>query len=370
MKILITCLSNSWGGMEMYSLQTAARLISSGFEVEILCMPNSRLFLEAEKCGVLIHTFSFTRYISPKKCLELSNYLKYREFDIIHVQASKDLWLVVPALKLASINIPLILTKHVGSSVVKRDILHSWLYKRVDLALAISNVIKHNIIDTTPLTEERVILLHNGIDVDKFNPEKISRLQIREQFHISEDEVLIGMNARFSPGKGHEEFLFAANELAHQYNNLKFILIGGASYGEDEYEQKIKSMSSYLGLDDKVIFTGFRKDVPEILASLDIFVFPSHAEAFGLALVEAMSMKLPTVCSNSDGVLDIAVDNETSFLFQKKNYHDLAIKLSYLITQPSKREVLGTAARKRVLDNFSMDLFTSHLAEIYLNQVY
>ena len=72
-------------------------------------------------------------------------------------------------LKMASLKTPLIITKHVGSYIVKKDLMHKWLYKRVSLALAISGVIKKNLIDTTPLPEEKIILLHNAIDVDKFN---------------------------------------------------------------------------------------------------------------------------------------------------------------------------------------------------------
>ena len=78
-----------------------------------------------------------------------------------------------------------------------------------------------------------------------------------------------------------------------------------------------------------------------------------------------MSMRLPSVCSNSDGVLDIAINNKTSLLFQKENYHDLVLKLSELITHPGERIQLGTAARQRVIKNFSNKLITSQLINIY-----
>ncbi|MHB8906943.1 MAG: glycosyltransferase family 4 protein [Melioribacteraceae bacterium] len=369
MRILITCLSQSWGGMEMYSLQTAELLIKSGFEVDLLCFPNSHLHIEAEKRGISTYQLEFSKYFSPIQIVKLRSILNIRRYDLIHAEATRDLWLVVPALKLASLKTPLLLTKHVGSYIIKKDFMHKWIYKRVNIALAISGVIKKNLIDTTPLPEEKIILLHNSIDVDRFNPEKTNNLIIRNGFNLADDEILIGMNARFSPGKGHEEFLYAANELNKRFKNIKYLVVGGPSKGEDSYETKIKEMASSLDLDGKVIFTGFRNDIPEILASLDIFVFPSHAEAFGLALVEAMSMKLPSVCSNSDGVLDIAVDRETSFLFQNENYHDLSKKLSELITHPESRFKLGNAARQRVVKYFSTDFITSQLINIYNDQI-
>jgi glycosyltransferase involved in cell wall biosynthesis len=106
-------------------------------------------------------------------------------------------------------------------------------------------------------------------------------------------------------------------------------------------------------------------DIPDILAAMDIFVFPSHAEAFGLSLIEAMSMEKPSVCSRSDGVLDIAIEGVTSYLFEKQNKKDLTEKLDLLIANPAARKDFGTASRKRVLNNFDTGIFTNNLINIY-----
>jgi len=197
----------------------------------------------------------------------------------------------------------------------------------------------------------------------------VDHRKVRKEFGILPDEILIGMTGRFSPGKGHEEFLAAAKELLQKHSKLRFMIVGEASRGEEEYAQSIRRLAIDLGIDEKVIFTGFRKDIPEILAALDIYLFPSHAEAFGLALVEAMSMELPTVCSNSDGVLDIAIEGVTSFLFSTGREDDLLKKVDYLIKHPRKRIELGKEGRKRVLANFNTDLFTRKLLGIYTRQI-
>src|SRR5690606_38227854 len=98
---------------------------------------------------------------------------------------------------------------------------------------------------------------------------------------------------------------------------------------------------------------------------MDIFVFPSHAEAFGIALAEALSMGKPSVCSNSDGILDIAVDNETSFLFENKNSADLTNKIMKLIESPETRKIFGINARKRAVLNFDIEIVTDKIIEIY-----
>jgi len=202
------------------------------------------------------------------------------------------------------------------------------------------------------------------VDVKKFNPAKAERNKVRKEFNIDDEEIIIGMIARFSPGKGHEEFLQSAKLLSSKHKNLKFIVVGEASRGEDEYANSIKSLAENLGIKN-IIFTGFRSDTPDVLSSFDIFIFPSHAEAFGIALIEAMAMEKASVCANADGVLDIAFDGQTNLLFQNKNAEDLANKTELLINDESKRLQMGKAARERVLKIFDLEIITDRTIEFY-----
>lgn len=365
MKILKTCFSNSWGGLEIYSLTTIQKLNERGIDTTLLSLTQAPIIQEARTHHINTETIDNAAYLNPSGVKKIITLLKKENFDLIHCATSKDLWLVVPALKLVKLNTPLLMTKHMGSYIVKKDILHRFIYRRVNIAIAISNVIAKNLIDTTPLKPEKIKLLHNGIDTKSFDPAKHDRNKVRSEFGINDDELLIGMTARFSPGKGHEEFIAAAKILCNDYNNLKFIIVGKASRGEDEYENKIREAAHQAGIFDKIIFTGFRKDISDILAAMDIFVFPSHAEAFGIALIEAFSMAKPNVCSASDGVLDIAIDCQTSLLFNKQSAEDLAIKLKRLIDDRNLREKLGKNARLRAVEHFDIEIFTDRLISIY-----
>jgi glycosyltransferase involved in cell wall biosynthesis len=365
MKVLKTCLSKSWGGLEMYTLQTVEQLLKNGIDAELLCYPGSKIFDEAKRKGVKVHSSEFAGYFHPLEIKRTANFIKQNNYDIIHSGASKDLWLIVPALKMSSLKTPLLLSKHMGSYIVKKDFMHKWIYNRVNYALAISNVIAKNLVDTTPLPKEKALLLHNGIDTNVFDPAKIDFSKVRNEFGIGKEELLIGMMARFSPGKGHEEFLYAAGKMNEKHNNLRFMIVGEPSKGEDEYFKSIKNLAREKDPHNKIIFTGFRKDTPEVLAAMDIFVFPSHAEAFGIALVEAMSIGKPTICSNSDGVLDIAVDGITSYLFEKQNKESLSQKLDLLIQSPDLRKSFGDAGRNRAVQMFDIEVFTKKLIDIY-----
>jgi glycosyltransferase involved in cell wall biosynthesis len=245
-----------------------------------------------------------------------------------------------------------------GSFVVKKDYLHKRLYSRVDKAFAISKVIENNLIETTPLSRDKTSILHNGVDVNRFTPENKNREKIRYEFNIKEDELLLGMTARFTPGKGHEEFLEAAKAISGQFKNVKFLIVGEPSRGESEYAERIYRLSKDFGLDDKVIFTGFRSDIPDILSALDVFVFPSHAEAFGISLAEAMAAGKACVASDSDGPLDIIDDELNGLFFETGNADDLTNKLIMLIKESSLRRKLSEQARIKALRDFDIEKLT------------
>lgn len=364
MKIFYSCLSKSWGGMEMITLTFIRKLLERNIHVELLCIEESRMQIEANNLGLIIHPVKASGYVHPFTTLKIASLIKKNKYDLVHTQASKDLWMVVPALKIAQSKIPLFITKHLGSFIVKKDFMHRFLYDRVTKAFAISNVIKNNLVDTTPLQPDKIVLLYNGVDVSKFDPAVAKRESIREEFEIGEQDISIGMIARFSPGKGHEEFLQSAKYLSLKFSNLKFIIVGEASRGEEEYANSIKRLAEKLDIKN-VFFAGFRNDTPDVLSAMDIFIFPSHAEAFGIALIEAMAMEKASVCANADGVLDIAVDGKINLLFQNKNADDLAAKTEQLIIDGNKRLLMGKAARERVLKMFDIEIITDKSIQFY-----
>ncbi|RPI76453.1 MAG: glycosyltransferase family 1 protein, partial [Ignavibacteriales bacterium] len=305
MKVLYSCLSQSWGGLEMRTIQSAEQLADRGIHVEILCYPGSRINNEAIKKRIKCIPIKASGYFHPLSVLNLSKHLKNNSYDLMHTQLSKDLWLLVPALKIISSKIPLILTKRMESSVIKKDFLHRWLYNRVNLILAISNLIKDNVLKTCPVPEDKVLIHYNGVDLKKYNPINADGKKIRDEFNIKDDEIVIGMVARITRGKGYEEILEAAKILQQEFPGLRFLLVGEASPDEKDYEKEIHKIVSELSLENKVIFTGFRDDTIDLLAAMDIFAFPSHSESFGTALIEAMAMGKAAVATNSHGIPDI-----------------------------------------------------------------
>jgi glycosyltransferase involved in cell wall biosynthesis len=368
MQILEFCTSRSWGGMEMRVVQTAIDLRALGHTVTIFCFPDSSLHKEAQAESFDCFALPFGNGIHPLLIIKLRKYLETQNFNLIHVQFSRDLRFLIPAIR-KSTKIPVVLTKRVGSYIKKKDLLHKYLYSKVDLVLAISSVIKNNVLDTCPIDESRVQIHYNGIKVELYESALAKRSQTRSIMGIELQHCVVSLMGRLSPGKGHEDFLEAARIILNKNKNVFFWIVGSASYGEEDYEIQIKNMTQNLGIAEKVLFTGFRKDIPELLGASDIIAVPSHAEAFGNAAIEAMAAARPVVSSNTDGLIDIVVEGVTGFRVAPKNSIELASAISKLIDNPDLRSKFGAAGQSRVEEMFNESKQTKKLENIFMNLI-
>lgn len=370
MKILQTCGSGSWGGLEMEVLKISGALRDRGHELVLLCPKESTLFNEAQKSG-LKPVSAFNKGTTFYNTIGfLAKILKKENFDVIHCQLSHDLWTLVPAVRLRRCKAKFFMSKHVASRVRKKDIFHSFLYKRLDGIITISNFIRENVIDTCPVKPEIVTTIYNGIPDQLYDLTNFNKSGLRSEYSINRDTVLVGLVGRLTLMKGHQEFLRAAriildSGLDPKKNNVLFLVIGGASFGEETFETSIHQLAEKLNLGKHLIFTGFKNNVTQVMAELDILAFPSHKESFGNTLVEGMSMSLPVVASNSGAVPEIVTDGIEGYLVPPKNPEMLAEKLTDLIKSKEHRKKMGNAGRKKVGEKFLFSKFVEALEKIY-----
>ncbi|CUS82498.1 Glycosyltransferase involved in cell wall bisynthesis [Candidatus Kryptonium thompsonii] len=361
----------SWGGLEMNILRLANEMIKRGHSVTIACNLKGRLFQELVKIfngeKRKIETVGLSSNFA-ENLATLLKILKQKQFSIIHIFNSSDLKLVSLAVILQAGNQALILDPQIGVGVSKKDLLHKIFYKKVDTVIAISKDVANGFLQNLPIDENKLKLIYPGVDVGKFRFSEQSRKKIRDEFNL-EDEVVIGVISRFSPGKGHEELFKAFKILKDEFNNVKLLVVGEPTVGEVSYFKGLQKLAEELGINDKTIWTGFRKDVQDVLCAIDIFVAPSHAEAFGLSLVEAMATELPVVATRSAGFLDIISDGIDGLFFEKGNYEDLAEKIKLLIKNKELAKQLGKRARETVCEKFSFERYLNEIEALYLDLV-
>lgn len=349
----------------MQAIEISRRLHELGHHVWLGAPEHTRLFTEASRYPFHLLPLNVTGYAHPVLIWRLSRFLRDQAIHIVHCQHSRDLATAVPAQHLSGRHCPLLLSKRVGSYITKRDLLHRYTYGRLQRVLAISDVIHRNVIATTPVAPAKVQTFHDAVDLTLFDPAKTDRQAVRQSLGIEESTPLFGFVGRFSPGKGHEELIEAVALLKKEGLVFHLAIVGEASHGEEAYAAGIRTMAHKHGLDEIVTFLGFRAEIPSVMAAFDILVFPSHAESFGVVLIEAMAMTLPVVATNCDGVVDIVVNGETGIMVPPKDGRRLAEGMRQLVGDVPLRKRMGIAGRKRVEELFDQKKQIDRLEDLY-----
>ena len=369
LRLLQMCSSRAWGGMEMHVVHLSSALRQRGHDVTIACYPHSPLHVATQKRDLPCKTMALDAYVRPFQVLRLIRYLRKNAFDILHCHYSKDLWSLVPAAEGAGVG-RVLLSKGIGPGSRKQDVLHTWLYKRVKRVIAKSEYLRRRVIEAYPIVSENVVTIPNGVDVTCFDPTRYNGGEIRKGFSINSGAFLVGVIGRISPAKGHEEFLQAAFRIRRALPETRFLIVGSSSDGERWYAQEVRKRAHDLDLDDVVLFANFREDIPAVLSALDLFVFPSHCEAFGSSLIEAMAMEKACVATAAGGVFDIVENGISGLLVPPRNVETLTEAVVLLLNDEKKRRRLGEAARKRVEEKFHLDVITARLEEVYLEVIH
>jgi glycosyltransferase involved in cell wall biosynthesis len=365
LRILQTCFSPSWGGLEMQSLEISRALRDRGHTVWLAALPGSHLAKEAQQLHITTLALPVHGYVHPGLVWRLAKFLRTQYIQIIHCQHSRDIATLVPAMQLSGRSVPIVLSKRMGSYISKKDLFHRYTYRHVRRVLAISNVIHRNVLATTPIAPDRVVTFFDAVDLRRFTISPGQRQAARSMFGVPGQTVVIGFVGRMSPGKGHEDLLQAARLLRDRGSNSRFLVVGDASHGEEEYAHTIRMLACTLEVDDRVTFAGYRADIPSLMAAFDILAFPSLAESFGVVLIEAMAMGLPVVSTNTDGVVDIVADGVSGIMVPRQDARALADGLERLIGDPDLRVRMGRAGRARVEEFFDREEQITRLEQLY-----
>jgi glycosyltransferase involved in cell wall biosynthesis len=177
---------------------------------------------------------------------------------------------------------------------------------------------------------------------------------------------LIGLVGRISPWKGQHIFLRAAAQVLKSFPEAKFQIIGAALFNEADYEKFIREMVQTLGIASSVEFLGFRNDVPDLIADLEVLVHASVVgEPFGQVVIEGMAAAKPVVATNGGGVPEIVLDGQTGILVPMGDSTSMANAIVHLLKSPELRQTMGQAARERVREHFTIQSTARKVERLY-----
>ena len=229
--------------------------------------------------------------------------------------------------------------------------------------------------------QERLALIYYGPDETKFDPSTIVPADLRREFGWAPDTPLIGMVAyfytEFSPSrwippglwgraiKSQEDLIRAAPIVLREFPHAKFLLVGsGWQQGGEAYMHRMQELVAQLGLQESIIFTGFRTDIAPILRAINVAVQPSLSENLG-GTIESLLMECPTVATRVGGMTDSILDGKTGILVEPSNPASLADGILRLLRDPAAARKYGMAGRERMLAGFTLRQTGEGLADLY-----
>lgn len=240
------------------------------------------------------------------------------------------------------------------------------LARVVDAFIFISSAVAKDHVDQgVPPAKGTVI--HNAVDVNAF-AQTYEGTSMREEFGWGADERVVGIIGRLDWWKGHEYFLEAMAEVSRQVPNLRGLVVGAAEATPlgSEYFQKLQSQTESLGLEGKVVFAGFRSDVPRLISALDVVVHASSLpEPFGRVIIEGMAAGKPVVATASGGVLDIVEDGINGLLVPCEDSEAMAAAVMRLLSDREMSRQMSLAARRCVEERFTVRHHATAVQKLY-----
>ena len=183
------------------------------------------------------------------------------------------------------------------------------------------------------------------------NPPSREPQEIRRELGLGADDRVLVCVARHDPVKGLDVLLRSLADLVKRHENLKLVQIGS---GVPDETQKLKKLCAELSMDDHLIWTGIRNDVPDLLSIGDIYVQSSRSEGLPLGICEAMSLGLPVVASRTDGTPEAVVDHSTGILVTPEATAELTEAIDSLLCGEQMRRQMGDNGRRRAQERFDL----------------
>lgn len=351
------------GGAEVLLRDLAHGLLDDGrFQVSVGYSTPGPLVDQIAALGVPLTRLPRLARVDPLLLLNSWRLIRRERPQIVHTHLFKSDFHGRPAARLAGVPV-VVSTLHNNSDWAKRPLLGQ-LYganaRLADRLIAVSEEVRTFSIDAMHLGEERVVAIRNGVPVERFVGNEPAGQALRAELGIAANAPLVGIVARLSPQKDHHTFLRAAAAIRRSLPDARFLIVG-----DGELRAELEAAAGALGLGEAVIFAGLRRDIPVVLAALDLLVFSSAWEGLPVALLEAMAASRAVVSTAVGGVPGVLVDGSTGLLVPPGDPEALAAAIAALLGDPARRAAMGRAGYERAVANYSIQAMVQTTIELY-----
>jgi glycosyltransferase involved in cell wall biosynthesis len=351
-------------GAERVLLELAEQSKRAGLKVTIGVLknsqnPNLELANTASGLGFQVQIFPCNGRFDNNTARTIKGYIEKEGVNILHSHNYKSNFYAWRAL--SNNNIRWVVTKHgrrSGPKLLLYNFLDGFIVRHADRVIAVSKEIGRKA-RLAGIAQKKILLIENGVNLGRFAT-STSPEAIKESLGIKKEALVVGTIGALTREKGHQYLLRAALKVIRIYPEAIFLLVGDGTE-----RPNLEKTASSLGIKNSVIFAGMRKDVPEILSILDVFVLPSLNEGLPMALLEAQAAQIPVVAARVGAIPDVLEDGVTGILIPPKAPQAIAEATIKVLSD--RKIALGMAQKgfEKVRDNFSAEKMANKYLSLY-----
>lgn len=370
------------GGTERQVVNLGLTLDPSGFEVRFACLRRWGEFLtEIEARRIPLAEYNINSFYNCKALnahWRFAGDLKHDRIHIVHAYNFYANVFAVPTARLSGVPVIIASIRDTGVYLTPWQ---KWIQRLVcrwaDCLLVNAEAVKQWLI-AEGYQPEKITVIRNGIDLSRFASRNghghgNGNGQLRRELGLDSRAPLVVMLSRLHRLKGIEDFLQAAAIVAGRFREARFLIVGssfisrdGAIVEDTAYRSELEHCAAILGLGQRVVFTGMRLDVPELLSESAVSVLPSLSEGLPNVLLESMAMGVPVIATRVGGNPEIIEDGMTGLLVPPRDPEALGRAICLLLENRRLAVAFGQAGSRRVAKQFSLNRMVSETERLYL----
>ena len=237
------------------------------------------------------------------------------------------------------------------------------MLERADKIIAVSHFTKRELLDYYKMPDDKITVIHNGVDTRKFQPAKDKR-KAKQELGFNPDDLAIVSVGRLYARKGLFTFIESVPAVVKRFKNVKFIISGK---GQSDEMRKLVAYAEKIGVKNSLVFTGYYPDakLPKLYQAADVFAFSTFYEHHPFAVLEALSTGLPVVTTRVGGIPETIENGRNGFLVEPLNPAQFADKILYFLEHPAEASEMGVLARKTVLERFDWRIVVKDVLKVY-----
>jgi glycosyltransferase involved in cell wall biosynthesis len=343
------------GGAEKLLLDLCRKIDKESFDVTVFVIQEDNpLQQQFEDAGIKLKFFGKKGKTDFSVIKRMAEQLKVLKPEIVHTHLFEADYFGGKAAKLAKVP-KLVSTKHdILSEGFLRNYLGHRARQKFDKVIAISSATRDWLMEKEQMPFDMIELIYNGVDPSRFYNE--------EKEILKNEKIIIGSVGRLAKEKGHKHLIRACRFLRNVDWNL--ILVG-----DGPLLNELKTLTQFLGIEDKVKFTGFVEDVRPYLEQMDVFVLPSVSEGLSLSILEAALSGKFIIATDVGGIPEIIKNKETGLLFTPKNIEQLVLHLNWVNDHRSEAQKMAKRLQREVLEKFDINQVVRRYENFYRDLV-